>query len=81
MTSITRAIDAMLGTPSATSATGKQRDNLVRDLKAKGFCVTEFQPDVGHLDERTAQTVAALARQGLAVTGPGGSPLGAWKAV
>lgn len=77
MTSIVRALDAMLGTPPES----RQRDALVRDLKRQGYSVTEFRPQTGHLDARTAQTVAALARQGLAVADASGAPLGSWKQV
>lgn len=77
MNSISRAMDAMLG----PAAGGKQRDALVRDLKARGFGVNEFRADTRDLDQRTAQSVAALARQGLAVTDASGSPLGDWNAI
>lgn len=76
MNTLARAMDAMLG-----SAADRQRDTLVRDLKAKGYKVAQFHPDLRNLDARTAHAVAALAREGVAVADPGGQPLGAWKAV
>jgi hypothetical protein len=74
---IKRALNGMLGAPSEP----RQRDALVIELKRQGYSVTEFRPQTGHLDARTAQAVAALARQGLAVADASGAPLGSWKAV